>query len=160
MLEVSVGTGTNLPLIRNSMGDEGTIVGLDISPNMLDQCRAKLSAHGMSAELVVGEGAHLPFGAEQFDAVFHHGGLAEFGDRAGAIGEMWRVARPGATLVICDAGRPTDRRLSVANWILMKFQPEYDQPPPLDDLPPDATDTRLSWFHAGGWYLIQTTKPS
>jgi ubiquinone/menaquinone biosynthesis C-methylase UbiE len=160
VLEVSAGTGTNLPLIHRSVGPNGQIVALDISPAMLARCQAKAAGHGFDADLVVGEAAHLPMGEDTFDAVFHHGGIAEFGDRKGAIDEMWRVAKPGGRVVICDVGRPTDRPLSLVNRLLIRFQPEYDRPPPVNLLPKDAEDVQLSWFHRGGWYLIELSKPN
>ena len=72
VLEVSVGTGTNLPLIADRIGSQGRIVGLDISREMLRRCAAKLRRVGLSADLVEGEAAHLPFPDNAFDAVFHH----------------------------------------------------------------------------------------
>ena len=159
VLEVSVGTGTNVPLIAEHVGPGGRMVGLDISPNMLARCREKLRARGLAARLVEGEAAHLPFSDAAFDAVFHHGGIAEFGDRRGAIAEMVRVARPGARVVICDVGVPTDRKPSLVNRLLLKTQPDYDQPPPIDLIPPGVRDVNLSWFHGGGWYMIEFEKP-
>jgi demethylmenaquinone methyltransferase/2-methoxy-6-polyprenyl-1,4-benzoquinol methylase len=158
-LEVSVGTGTNLPLMAEHVGPTGRLVGLDISPAMLARCRRKLRQRGLSAHLVQGEAAHLPFPDGSFDAVLHHGGIAEFGDTKGAVEEMFRVARPGAMVVICDVGVPVDRRLSLINRLLMKFQPEYDKEPPIDLVPSAARDVQLSWFHGGAWYLIEFVKP-
>jgi len=159
VLEVSVGTGTNLPLIAEQIGADGRMVGLDISPNMLARCRQKLRGRGLRADLVEGEAAHLPFADDAFDAVFHHGGIAEFGDRRGAIAEMVRVAKPGARVVICDVGVPADGKLSLANRLLLKTQPVYDQPPPVDLIPPAARDLQVSWFHGGGWYMIEFVIP-
>ena len=158
-LEVSVGTGTNLPFMSKQTGPAGRLVGLDISSAMLDRCRRKLRGLPLEADLVEGEAAHLPFVDGSFDGVLHHGGLAEFGDRKAAIEEMVRVAKPGAKIVICDAGNPVDRKLPLASRLLLKFQPIYDRPPPLDLIPSEAKDVRLSWFHGGGWYLIDFTKP-
>lgn len=158
-LEVSVGTGTNLPLMAEQVGPNGRIVGLDISPAMLARCRRKLRHLGLQADLVEGEAAHLPFRDGGLDAVFHHGGIAEFGDRKGAIAEMMRVARPGARVVICDLGVPTDRKLSLVNRLLLKLQPPYAQPPPVDLIPSAARDVRLDWFHGGAWYMIEFVTP-
>jgi ubiquinone/menaquinone biosynthesis C-methylase UbiE len=44
VLEVSVGTGSNLPLVAEDVGPEGTMVGLDISLGMLRQCRRRFGA--------------------------------------------------------------------------------------------------------------------
>ncbi len=158
VLEVSVGTGTNLPLLAEAVGATGRLLGLDISPAMLSECRRKLRRQRLKAELVLGEAAHLPFADLSFDAVFHHGGIAEFGDRQGAIEEMTRVAKPGAKVVICDAGVPTDRELPLMSRLLLKFQPIYEQPPPVDLVPSRARDLRLSWFHGDAWYMIDFVK--
>ncbi len=159
VLEVSVGTGTNLPLIADQIGPGGWLTGLDISSAMLELCGQKLREHSLEADLVEGEAAHLPFANAGFDAVFHHGGLAEFGDKQGAIQEMMRVARPGARIVICDAGKPSDRKLPLGSRLLLKMQPEYDQPPPVDLIPLPKDEVEVMWFHGGGWYLMDFVNP-
>lgn len=159
VLEVSVGTGSNLPLIAEHLGADGRMVGLDISPAMLARCRDKLRSQRVEADLVEGEAAHLPFADDAFDAVFHHGGIAEFGDRRGAIEEMMRVARPGGKIVICDVGVPADGKLSLTNRLLLRFQPAYDKPPPIDLVPAAARDVRLTWYRGGGWYMIEFISP-
>ncbi len=159
VVEVSVGTGTNLRFLRDAVGSDGRIVGLDISAAMLDRCRQKQGKHALEAALIEGEAAHLPFPDHAFDAVFHHGGLAEFGDRKAAIDEMVRVAKPGARVVICDVGVPADKKLSLMSRLLLRTQPMYDQPPPLDLIPAEATNVELTWFHGDGWYLIEFTRP-
>jgi ubiquinone/menaquinone biosynthesis C-methylase UbiE len=55
-----------------------------------------------SAELFHGEAEHLPFCDETFDVVFHVGGINFFNDRAAAIREMIRVAKPRTKLLIVD----------------------------------------------------------
>jgi ubiquinone/menaquinone biosynthesis C-methylase UbiE len=159
VLEVAVGTGTNLPLLAERLGQGSRLVGLDISHAMLDRCQRKLRSGHSSADLVEGEAGHLPFASAAFDAVFHHGGLAEFGDRQTAIEEMVRVARSGAKVVICDVGVPVDGKLPLTSRLLLKLQSAYDKPPPLDLVPRDARDVQLTWFHGGGWYLIDFVKP-
>ncbi len=159
VLEVSVGTGTNLPLITEHVGPTGRLVGLDISSAMLARCRKKMRGEVLEVDLLEGEAAHLPFADRAFDAVFHHGGIAEFGDRQGAIEEMTRVAKPGAKVVICDAGVPTDRKLGLTSRLLLKLQPIYEQPPPVDLVPSQARDLRLSWFHGDAWYMIEFVSP-
>jgi ubiquinone/menaquinone biosynthesis C-methylase UbiE len=158
VLEVSVGTGTNVRLIAEHVGANGQVVGLDISRGMLRRCVDKTGRQGIRADLVEGEASHLPFAADSFDAVLHHGGFAEFGDKPGALAEMVRVARPGASVVVCDAGTPTDRPLSLVNRLLLRFQPQYDQPPPLELIPLGTQDLGLSWFHRDGWYMIEFVK--
>ena len=159
VLEVSVGTGTNLPLIDRRLKGSGTIVGLDISRGMLGHCERRMRGR-VAVELVEGEAGHLPFADGAFDAVLHHGGIAEFGDRGGAIAEMYRVVKPGGRVVVCDVGVPEDGRISLVNRLLLLTQPEYKQPPPMDLVPGEAQDVRLSWYFRGAWYMIDFTKPA
>ena len=44
----------------------------------------------------------LPFADNRFDIVFHVGGINFFTDKARAIREMLRVAKPGTLLMIAD----------------------------------------------------------
>jgi ubiquinone/menaquinone biosynthesis C-methylase UbiE len=121
---------------------------------MLERSREKLRRHGADVPLVEADAAHLPFRDGAFDAVFHHGGFAEFGDKPAAAAEMLRVARYGARIVLCDVGVPADRNVGLVNRLLLKTQPEYNQPPPVNLFPPGLRDFHLGWIGGGAWYLI------
>lgn len=159
VLEVCVGTGTNMPALSKHIGQSGSIVGLDISRGMLGVCQRKAARQRLDPQLIEGEAGHLPFEDAAFDAVLHHGGIAEFGDKQSAINEMFRVVRPGGRVVICDVGLHEDGSTPLMNRFLLRFQPEYAVPPPMNLLPPSARDVRLDWFFRGSWYMIELTKP-
>ena len=154
VLEVSVGTGTNLPLLAQGAGPEGTLVGLDISPGMLTRCRRKLRRWRLAADLVEGEAAHLTFADGAFDAVLHFGGINAFGARKAAIEEMVRVARPDAKIVISDEGLPPDRKVSFRTRLVARSSSLYSSRPPVDLLPPQAKDVHVTWFRGDACYLI------
>jgi ubiquinone/menaquinone biosynthesis C-methylase UbiE len=98
VLEVSVGTGANLPLLPAG----ASFFGLDISWGMLRRCRRRARRHGLDLELFLGAAERLPFRDRVFDSVLHVGGINFFTDRARAVAEMVRVARPGTRIVIVD----------------------------------------------------------
>lgn len=98
VLEVSVGTGANLRYFPSGIA----YFGLDLSWGMLRQCRKNLRKWNRSAKLFHGEAEHLPFREGAFDVVFHVGGINFFNDKADAIQEMIRVAKPGTKIVIVD----------------------------------------------------------
>jgi len=158
VLEVSCGTGSNLPLLREGVGEHGLVAGLDISAGMLNRCRRKLRGKRVRARLLLGDAARLPFREGSFDAVFHHGGIAEFPDKRAAMGEMARVVRPGGKVVICDAGLPPDRPARWINRQLLKLQPAYAAPPPVKLLPPKAQKVQVSWIRGDAWYMIEFVK--
>ena len=87
LLEVGCGTGLFLEVLHQSGFD---VTGLDVSPAMLEEARARL---GDRADLHVGDAGHLPFADNEFDyAVLFT--VLEFCDDPGqAIREAARVAR-------------------------------------------------------------------
>ncbi len=98
ILEVSIGTSANLLYLP----PDAACFGLDLSWGMLRKCRKNLRKWKRAAELFHGEAEHLPFCDGIFDVVFHVGGINFFNDKAGAIREMIRVARPSTKIVIVD----------------------------------------------------------
>jgi ubiquinone/menaquinone biosynthesis C-methylase UbiE len=158
VLEVSVGTGSNLPLMVGEVGKAGRLVGLDLSPGMLVQCRRKLRRLHIKADLVEGEASRLPFADGTFDAVLHFGGINEFDERERAILEMVRVAKPGARVVIADEGIDPAQKKRLRNR-LIRANPLYTREPPMNLLPPGLNDARLRYFRAGNCYLIDFTTP-
>jgi ubiquinone/menaquinone biosynthesis C-methylase UbiE len=155
VLEVSCGTGSNLPFLHDGVGNQGSLVGLDISAGMLERCRRKLQQKAIPAALIMGDASRLPFQDGAFDAVLHHGGIAEFPNKRAAMAEMARVARPGAKIVICDPGLPPDRRSRWINRQLLKLQPAYAAPPPVKHLPPQAQKVQVTWMRGDAWYILE-----
>jgi ubiquinone/menaquinone biosynthesis C-methylase UbiE/uncharacterized protein YbaR (Trm112 family) len=101
VLEVSIGSGGNLPYLFESP-EVGEVYGLDISSAELSRCRRLITARGWPVELFLGMAEALPFKAESFDSVFHIGGINFFSDKGKAIEEMIRVARPGTKIIVAD----------------------------------------------------------
>ena len=123
LLDVAVGDGVYLPW----MPADWEVVGIDVSWTQLEACRARVG--GPSVRLVQGEAETLPFHDAQFDAVLSIGAFNYFNDPEGALREMVRVVRPGATIVISDEmPNLTDRMLghklglpSVDRWIVSRL---------------------------------------
>ena len=98
VLETSVGTGLNFRYLPRGV----QLHGLDLSREMLLTCRENLRRWGLKGTLVLGNAERLPYADESFDVVFHVGGINFFSDRAAAIAEMIRVAKPGTRILIAD----------------------------------------------------------
>ncbi len=101
VLEVSIGSGGNLPYLFESR-KAGDIYGLDISAAQLTNCRRLVTSRGWPVDLFLGKAEGLPFKSDSFDNVFHIGGINFFSEKKKAIDEMIRVARPGTKIVIAD----------------------------------------------------------
>jgi ubiquinone/menaquinone biosynthesis C-methylase UbiE len=96
VLDVACGTGVVAREARRRLGAGGAVVGLDRNAGMLEVARRAAP----DVEWTRAQAEALPFDDQSFDAVFCQFGLMFFEDRAGALREMWRVLRPGASLAV------------------------------------------------------------
>ena len=99
VLEVGVGTGRFVAL---ALAQGHACSGIDASPDMLEQTRAKLANEG-SLRLECAEAAVLPFEDNRFDCVYsirvmNQTESADYALRA--VREMYRVVRPGGWLLV------------------------------------------------------------
>jgi ubiquinone/menaquinone biosynthesis C-methylase UbiE len=101
VLDVASGTGRVPLLLAASPGFQGMLVGLDLTPAMLERARAKqqkLGYHNISWQ--IGRAERLPWPGDSFDLVTCLEALEFFGQPQRALAEMARVLRPGGTLVV------------------------------------------------------------
>jgi SAM-dependent methyltransferase len=97
-LDAGCGTGRALPMLRAAVGPAGTVVGVDLTPEML----ATAAAYGRLAHatLVMADAGRLPLGPATIDAVLAAGLLPHLDDPAAALRELARVTSPGGRLVL------------------------------------------------------------
>ena len=102
VLYVSIGTGKNLQFIPETVNQKTLdITGADISMGMLKKCNKKFG-RTLNLSLINCCAEDLPFNDNEFDIVFHVGGINFFNDKSLAIKEMIRVAKKGAKILIAD----------------------------------------------------------
>jgi ubiquinone/menaquinone biosynthesis C-methylase UbiE len=102
VLYVSIGTGKDLQFIPAAVNRQTlNIVGADISMGMLKKCK-KNFAGKFNLDLINCCAEDLPFNDNEFEIVFHVGGINFFNDKQMAINEMIRVAKKGAKILIAD----------------------------------------------------------
>ena len=156
VLEVSVGTGRNLQFLPRA----AQYFGLDISWGMLKQCQRNASKWNLDIQLFLGNAECLPFKDESFDVVFHFGGINFFNDRAAAIREMIRVAKPGTKFIIGDENEELAQRyegLPVMNgWYGNRAQAITA---PINLLPPEMQEVRVKDIAGGDLYCLSFRKP-
>ena len=97
LLDVATGTG-NVSVPAAQAGAK--VTGLDLTPKLLEEQRARAAAAGVEVKLVEGDAEELPFADSSFDRVTSCFGVMFAPRQAIAAAELVRVARPGGRIVV------------------------------------------------------------
>lgn len=106
VLDVATGTGLVARELVRRFGC--SVVGVDQSPEMLEEARRRvlLAAEPTRVRLVEATAAELPFEDATFDGLTAAYLLRYLDDLPAGLGELARVLRPGATAALLDFGVP------------------------------------------------------
>ena len=122
ILEIGSGTGRALSRIGWSVGPRGTVLGVELSAQMLAVSARRLAAPAgpSSARLVMGDVRALPLAGASFDAVFMSFTLELFDSRGGpqVLAECARVMRRPGRLVVCSLWRAEPSSLATRAYEL------------------------------------------
>ncbi|OZI11661.1 bifunctional demethylmenaquinone methyltransferase/2-methoxy-6-polyprenyl-1,4-benzoquinol methylase [Bacillaceae bacterium SAS-127] len=107
-LDVCCGTGDWTMALAEVVGEEGKVVGLDFSHNMLEVGREKVKASRLpQVDMIQGNAMELPFEDNTFDYVTIGFGLRNVPDYMHVLKEMNRVLKPGGMAVCLETSQPT-----------------------------------------------------
>ena len=68
VLDMACGTGLNFPHLRELAGEGGHVLGIDLTPAMLDVARGRIARHGWkNVEVRQADAAQLPLSDASFD---------------------------------------------------------------------------------------------
>ena len=103
VLDVGSGAGTDLLIAARRVGPGGRAIGVDMTQEMVERCRASIAESGLeNVEVRRGNAEALPLDDATVDAVISNGALNLVPDKERAFSEIYRVLRPGGRLMIAD----------------------------------------------------------
>lgn len=109
VVEMGCGTGANLRYLREHVGQEGRVVGVDVTRGMLDRARDAILREGWAnVHLVRADAAEITL-REPPDAILATFVVGMFDDPAGVVGRWADLLAPGGRLALLDAAQ-TDHR--------------------------------------------------
>ncbi|MDC0991670.1 class I SAM-dependent methyltransferase [Pontimonas sp.] len=114
VLDVAAGTGTSSRALAKTGAD---VVALDFSRGMVAEGRKR----NPDIEFVEGDAEALPFPNASFDAVTISFGLRNVNNPHVALGEMYRVLKPGGRIVICEFSHPPAPLMKAGYQGYMKY---------------------------------------
>ena len=113
-LDLCCGTG-DITFALAQRGADAT--GLDFSPQMLEVAgERKAKSSPAILKFIQGDAQKIPFAENSFDIVTVGYGLRNLASWEAGVDEMFRVARPGARLIVLDFGKPAN-----ALWRMVYF---------------------------------------
>lgn len=148
ILDLGCGTGALAEIIQSEIPD-CSIVGIDLSPRMVEQARTRLDER---VEIATGDAEHLPFPDSSFDVVYCNDSFHHYPDPVLAVFQAWRVLRAGGTFVIGDVWQPAPARMIMNAW--MPHSKEGD----VRIYSEGEMRTILGkWFDAVDWHRVGST---
>ncbi|QLG27111.1 class I SAM-dependent methyltransferase [Halorarum halophilum] len=101
VLDVACGTGVNFRYVPET----ADIVGIDVSPDMLEFARQEAADLGRELDLERMDAQHLSFEDDSFDTVISSFSTCTFPDPIEALNEMARVCRPDGDVRLLEHGK-------------------------------------------------------
>ena len=109
VVDVGAGAGFDAFIAARQVGEAGRVVGVDMTPEMLEKSRATAELLGLGqVEFRRGLAEALPVADWWADVVLANGVVNLCADKRAVFAEIWRVLKPGGWLQFADIanGRP------------------------------------------------------
>jgi arsenite methyltransferase len=121
ILDIGCGAGVDSLIAALMVGPSGLVTGVDLVPEMLERAKENARLVGaLNVEFIEGSAEELPFSDNTFDAVTSNGVFNLVADKVRALGEFYRVLKPGGRFMIADqvlAGElPKETKARIENW--------------------------------------------
>jgi arsenite methyltransferase len=121
VLDLGSGAGLDSFLAAQQVGSTGRVIGIDMTPSMLEKARANAAHLGLEhVEFREGIIETLPVEDESVDVIISNGVINLVPDKERVFAEAFRVLKPGGRLQIADIivqrEVPEDARNDIELW--------------------------------------------
>jgi SAM-dependent methyltransferase len=122
VVDLGSGAGFDCFIAAKAVGPEGRIIGVDMTPEMIEKARANAEkGKYRNVEFRLGEIENLPVADNSADVIISNCVINLVPDKARAFHEAFRILKPGGRLMVSDIvllkALPTAIQKSVAAYI-------------------------------------------
>lgn len=164
VVDLGCGTGLNFPLVEEQIGEQGRLIGVDLSSEMLACAEDRARQAGWSnVELVQSDMVSYDF-SESVNGVLSTGALGYVPEYDKVIERASHALVPGGRLVIWDLKQPE----RWPSWLLKLFfvlgrpfgvTPDYVAKRPWESVERHFKETTFEQMYWGGVYISSGTAP-
>ena len=133
VLDVATGTGEPALTVAKIVGPEGSVTGVDLSPEMLEIAKERAAYQGLKNVTFqpVDDENLSSFQDAMFDSVVCRFGLMLMPDPTKTLGSFLRVLKPNGKAAVSVWGRPEKMPvMAAAMKTIAKHVPDFKPPPP------------------------------
>lgn len=122
VLDLGAGAGFDCFLAANKVGEQGKVIGVDMTPEMIDKARENAEKeHYQNIEFRLGEIENLPAADNSVDVVISNCVINLSTDKEKVLKETYRVLKPGGRISISDLALkkelPAEIRESISAYV-------------------------------------------
>ena len=117
VVEIGCGTGLNFSLLRKQVGPKGTIIGVDLTLEMLEEADKRIKRNGwQNVTLIQNDAAKYQF-PEQIDGIISTFAITLIPEYDGIIQNSAAALSPNARFAVLDFKKPDNWPM----WIIKSF---------------------------------------
>lgn len=120
VLDIGSGAGIDVLLAAHKVGPKGHVIGLDMTPEMIEAARKNAAEAGAAnVEFRLGDAEDMPIDSDSVDWIISNCVINLAPDKAKVFREAYRVLRPGGKVLVSDIvthDLPEQVRHSVEAW--------------------------------------------
>lgn len=118
VVDLGSGAGFDCFLAANAVGEKGHVIGVDMTPEMLDSARTNARKGGyVQVEFRLGEIENLPVADNTADIIISNCVINLAPDKEKVFAEAFRILKPGGRLMVSDIVLLSDLPESLKNSI-------------------------------------------